>query len=195
MRRLLPTSALVLAASLALVGCSLPGGDAPNGPEEQVSEEQVSAGLDATPASGPLVSGTGYTLNAPEGWLQTDEVAGTDVVVVDQVAVDGFAANLNVVVSPAGLISLDTYETAGIAELEAYGATDIVVNDRFELDGVEVGHVSGAMSAQGMTYRSEQYAINSDDQTYILSFAFNDSVASGDRIALAETVLVTWSFD
>ncbi len=187
MRSTLRTSALAVVVALLLTGCSA----------QPQTQEDAPAVSGIAPASGPVVSGDGYSFNAPEGWEETDPsgAPGTDVIAWDANPEGDFADNVNVVISPAGLVPLDAVEAGTVQELEAVGAENITVKDRLTLNGAELTHLAASMTVQGLTYQAEQFAINSDSQTYLITFSFRESVPESERVELAESVLVTWSFD
>ena len=202
MRSPIPAAASVLlAASLLLTGCSLSTQGTPT-PTEQSTEsggtdESSSSGLDAQPATGETISGDGYTYVVPEGWAVPDQsVAGfnPDTLAANLQDTDGFADNVNVLKSPAGLVTPDVVESAGVTELESVGATDITVGDRVTIAGSESAHLSASMTSEGTTYGVEQYYVSTDDQTYIVTFSFSDSVPAADRVGIAESILVTWTW-
>lgn len=198
MRRLLPASALAVTMSLLLAGCvSAAVGDPTGTPSDPGASAQATRDEpDVAPAAGDTVTGDGYSYVIPEGWQVADASVApmSDTMAYDPADADGFADNVNVVISPSGLVPPDTLETAGAAELKSYNATDIVVEDRVSLNGDEATHMAAAMTQQGTTYLIEQFGINSDTQTYIVTFSFSETVAAADREALAMSVLVTWSF-
>jgi hypothetical protein len=203
MRSPLPTAAAVLlAASLVLTGCSFStsGSSTPAGEpsaESSAPSTQESSGLDAAPATGETITGDGYTYVVPEGWAVPDqEVAGfnPDTLAANRQDTDGFADNVNVLKSPAGLVTPDLVESAGVTELEGAGATDITVDDRVTIAGSESAHLSASMSSEGVTYGIEQYYVSTDDQTYIVTFSFSDTVTPDERRAVAESILVTWTW-
>lgn len=198
MHKILRASALIAASALLLTGCvsvTLPGGSttAPTStPTDAPPTSETPAGVSA--ASGPVISGTGYSFNAPEGWVSGNAAQGTDVVALDPQPVDGFTVNVNVVISPLGLVDLGRVESSSKQELEAYGATDVVVHDRAMLGGKEFTHVSAGMNVQGIDYLVEQFAVNSSSQTYIFTFSYPPSVTQTERVDTATSVLLTMSF-
>lgn len=203
MRSPLPTAAAVLlVASLALTGCSSPKAEPSTPTGGQSAEPSTpsapdSSGLDAAPATGETITGDGYTYVVPEGWAVPDqEVPGfsPDTLAANGQDTDGFADNVNVLKSPAGLVTPDLVESAGVTELEGAGATDITVNDRVTIAGSESAHLSASMSSEGAIYGVEQYYVSTDDQTYIVTFSFSDTVAPDERQDVAESVLVTWTW-
>lgn len=202
MRSPIPAAAsALLAASLLLTGCSLstPGAATPTEQSSESGEttEQGASGIDAEPATGETITGDGYTYVVPEGWAVPEQsVAGfdPDTLAADLQDTDGFADNVNVLKSPAGLVTPDVVESAGVSELESVGATDITVNDRVTIAGSESAHLSASMTSEGTTYGVDQYYVSTDDQTYIVTFSFSDSVSAADRVATAESILVTWTW-
>ncbi|MBT2475454.1 hypothetical protein J7E68_12955 [Microbacterium sp. ISL-103] len=201
MRSPIPAAASVLlATSLLLTGCSLstPGESTPTEQStESEAPEQGSPSLDAEPAAGETISGDGYTYVVPEGWAVPEQsVAGfdPDTLAANLQDTDGFADNVNVLKSPAGVVTPDVVESAGVKELESVGATDITVNDRVTIAGSESAHLSAALSSEGTDYGVEQYYVSTDDQTYIVTFSFSDSVSAADRVGVAESILVTWTW-
>lgn len=193
------SAAVLLLAALALGGCAAPaassGGVAEATPE--ATRTSSAATLDAEPATGDLITGDGYSYTVPEGWaVPEQEVSGfaPDTYVVDLQDADGFADNVNVIASPAGLLSADRVEEAGVSELEAAGATAIEVKDRVLVAESEAVHVTASIETAGTAYALEQYYVSDDDQTYIVTFSFSESLAAADRDAIAGSVLVTWAW-
>lgn len=151
------------------------------------------------PATGESVSGTGYSFSAPEGWTVPGDLGaefeGLDSIAANSQDADGFADNVNVVLSPAGALSAGDIEEASSAELTAAGATDVVTQDRIQVAGSEAAHLTATLSSQGADYVIEQYYVTNDDQTYVVTFSFTVTVPEGERTALAESVLATWSWE
>ena len=81
-----------------------------------------------------------------------------------------------------------------MTELEGAGATDIVVNNRVTIADSESAHLSASMTSEGTTYSVEQYYVSTDDQTYVVTFSFSDTVTPDERQAVAESILVTWTW-
>lgn len=187
MSRFLRLGATVAVAAL-LAGCSSgAGGDSAGEVED----------LDAAPAAGVQVTGDGYSYSVPEGWDVPDTdpaTIGADTLAADLTDADGFADNVNVVLSPAGAVTADQVEAAGAGELEGAGATDVEVRDRVQVAGTESAHLTGSLTAQGASYSIEQYYLTDDDQTYVVTFSFSPSVDDDDREDLAESVLASWAW-
>lgn len=179
-------AAVALAALLAfgVTGCSpaSPDKDGADGP--------------AAPATGTQITGTGYSYAAPAGWEDPGEIPGYDLdtVVVDPKDADGFSDNLNVLLSPAGLVAPELIETAGVTELEGSGAQNVTVQPRAKVDGTEAPHLSATLSENGTDYLIEQYYVSSTTQTYVVTFSFSDTVSAADRAAVIDPVLASWEF-
>lgn len=202
MRTPLPAFAgLAVAASLLLAGCSTAIPESTPSSESQGSEsqpsEEASSGLDVEPATGETITGSAYTYVAPEGWgVPTESVPGftPDTLVASLQDTDGFADNLNTLKSPAGVVTPDVVESAGVDELKGVGATEVTVNDRVTVAGSESAHLSALLTNSGTTYAVEQYYVSDDDQTFVVTFSFSDTVPADERVRLAESVLVTWTW-
>lgn len=201
MRTPIRSAALLLAAALTLTGCStlIPTAQETSGtssaPSE--SEETTANEIDAAPATGDTITGDGYSFVVPEGWADPQqEIPGfdPDSFAANMQDTDGFADNVNVLKSPAGFVSADQVETLGLKELETVGATDVAVNDRVNVAGSESPHISAAMTSDGVSYVVDQYYVSTDDQTYIVTFSFSDTVPAAERQQISESILVTWTW-
>ncbi|WP_394289552.1 hypothetical protein [Microbacterium sp.] len=181
---------LTLVALLAMTGCT---GDSAPAPEDVASAPSVS------PATGETVTGEAYTFQAPEGWGYPDEAPeGYDesMFVADLTDLDdGFTDNLNVISSPAGEITPEQVETAGIAELEAAGATDVTALDRVTAAGGESAHLTAGFTAEDISYTIDQYYLTDAGQTHIATFSFSPDVSQAERDELAASVLATWTWN
>ena len=119
---------------------------------------------------------------------------GGAAVAADLTDTDGFADNVNVVLSPAGEVSAEQVEGAGVTELENAGATDVEANDRVVVAGAESAHLSANLSASGTSYAVEQYYVTDEGQTYVVTFSFSPTVDDDQREAVAESVLASWAW-
>lgn len=186
----LPFAAFTVAASLALAGCTSPG---TSGPAEPTP---ISSAPAVEPADGDTISGTGYSFAVPEGWGDPGPIEGFDAdsLAADLDDADGFADNVNVILSPAGKVELDQVESAGPGELEGGGATDVSVEPRVTVAGEEAAHISANLASGDTSYLIEQFYVNSDDQTFIVTFSFSPDVADADRQAVTDAVLASWAW-
>ncbi|WP_405371603.1 MULTISPECIES: hypothetical protein [unclassified Microbacterium] len=191
-------TALALATSLAFAGCAS-GGTEPNTSNESAApaESSAPAAPAVEPAAGETVSGEGYSFKVPEGWGFPEDVpAGYDpsMFSADLTDADGFADNVNIITSPAGEITPEQVETAGVAELEGAGATNVTALDRVTIGGKESAHLTAGFSAEGVDYTVDQYYLTADGQTHIVTFSFSPGVGQAERDELAESVLATWTW-
>ena len=194
MTPVLPRIAVVFAAALVLAGCSVVAPPAPDTDTDTGNDAPVS---DVAPATGELVTGDGYSYNVPEDWGVPDEKpAGfdPDSFAIDLDDTDGFTDNVNVLLSPAGSITSDQVEEAGVAELEGAGATGVEARPRISVAGEESAHLTALFTQGGTSYLIDQYYPTHDGQTYVVTFSFSETVAEGDREALAESVLASWTW-
>ena len=197
-------SGLTLAASLALVGCSdssatEPSESAPAATQasEAAAAPASDAGAGAEPAAGKTIEGTGYSFVVPEGWAVpegSDAQEGVDTLAADLTDKDGFADNVNVVLSPAGEVTPDQVESKGVKELENAGAKDVTVRDRVTIAESESAHLSAVFPNNADEYQIDQYYVGHDKQTYIVTFSFSPTVSEADRDKLSASVLATWSW-
>jgi hypothetical protein len=181
MSRIVTRAAVLLAASLVLAGCTA----APQSPA-----------ITAEAAAGDVISGTGYSFAVPEDWGVPDPIAGfdPDALAADLDDTDGFADNVNVILSPAGEVTPEQVESAGVDELEGAGAKDVTVRDRVTIAGGESAHLSATLESQGVEYAIEQFYTTGDGQTYVVTFSFSPTVSQADRDALTDSVLTTWTW-
>ena len=190
----LTVSALALTVTLTLVGCAAGTSSSDSSSSSSSAPSQAST-LDAAPATGPTIEGDGYSYAVPEGWEQQDSAiaAGADTIALDMASTGDFATNVNVVLSPAGLLTADEVESFAGDELEAGGATDVEILDRVIVGGSESAHVTAALIASDVAYRIHQYYASSATQTYVITFSFSEDVVSDDdALAIAESVLASW---
>jgi hypothetical protein len=176
-------AAVALAALLALgaAGCS------PAAPTAQTHAA----------ATGAAISGTGYRYSVPDGWGEPGEIPGftPDTLAADLTDADGFSDNVNVLLSPAGLVDVETVETAGVAELEGIGAKNVTAQPRVSVDGAEAAHLTAALVQDDVTYLIDQFYVSDANQTYVITFSFSDTVPDAERDAITGSVLASWTFD
>jgi hypothetical protein len=191
---------LAAALSLGLAGCFSPSPSAPSaaspdsGETTPPTQESAPPALAADPAIGVILNGTGYSVNAPEGWtVPADAPTAADIFAVSVPDAEGFYSTVNVLLAPANDDSADTREIRGVAYLEGLGATDVQIRPRVAIAGVESVHITAdRTSSSGLDYRSEQYVVTSSGLDYTVTFVFNVAAPQADREALAESVLASW---
>lgn len=196
----LAVTAAALATALTLAGCSATTGtttpvDPSGGAAPSAAPTAAQSGA-PEPAGGSTITGTGYEYSVPEGWGDPGEVSGfsPDSIAADLTDDDGFADNVNVILSPAGLVTPEQVESAGVGELQSAGATDVTVDPRVEVGGSESAHLSATFSSGGASYLIEQYYVSDAAQTYVVTFSFSPTVSTADRAAVTDPVLASWTF-
>lgn len=190
-KKTIAAASLILAASLLLAGCG--GADSPEG-----SGGPAESGSSQPAATGDTITGTGYTYNVPEGWGEPEQsIPGftPDSLAADLTDTDGFADNINVILSPAGEVTAEQVETAGVAELEGAGYGDVTIEDRVQVAGSEAAHLSATLTQGDTTSAMNQFYVNADGQTYIVTFSYNVDVSDADRAAVYDAVLASWAWD
>jgi hypothetical protein len=183
------------ALTFTLTGCFSPSPSAPTTEESAPpTEESAPPAISVEPATGELITGTGYSFNAPEGWVvPPDAPPQADVYVIDATDTTGFIDTVNVIPGPAPDQTSDEIEETAVAYLEGViGATEVEVRPRVTIGGTESVHISAQLSRSGTTYWTEQYLPIDSGIAFTTTFSFGETVAQGDRETLAESVLVTW---
>jgi hypothetical protein len=185
---------VAVAAVLACAGCAGSSSDEGSSSESTAKTSQAPA---VAAATGPQISGTGYTYNVPEGWDRPEQdIPGLDL---DSLAAalgddDGFTDNVNVILSPAGELSAEDAEAGAEDELTAAGATDVTVNDRASVAGSDVAHVTSGMSSNGNDYTIEQFVPSNDGQAFVVTFSFSPSLTAQERAAVTDATLASWTW-
>jgi hypothetical protein len=188
MRRLLVSAILALGLVTMTVGCA--SGGAP------VSESTPAPPL-AEAATGPTITGDGYSYSVPEGWAEpTEPIPGfdPDSLAFDEADADGFSDNVNVILSPSGEVTTEQVETLGVDELENAGASDVTVLDRVQIAGAESAHLAAGTSSGEIEYLIDQFYPTHDGQTYVVTFSFSPTVTQADRDEVTSSVLASWAW-
>jgi hypothetical protein len=199
MRKLAQVTTAMVLATLVLSGC---GADAGDGDETDGDPTATpSAPLAATdwgrPATGPVITGTGYTYRVPKTWgdvtARAKKVqASSDSAASEKAATDGFADNISV-----GYQSTD----ATLAELEAVLPAKLrsLVKKldtlpHVTIDGVEALHHRGLAQSAGTTYFLEQFAVLRDGRVAIINFSLGQSLPVAEREAMVASVMASWTW-
>jgi hypothetical protein len=179
----------------AVLGFTLAGCFSTSSPPP-TEEESAPPAISAEPATGELITGTGYSLNAPEGWaVPPDAPPSADIfVVAEEADAAGFIDSVNVLLGRASGEPLTAIETNGVAYLEGVGGTEVQVRPRVTVAGTESAHLSAQLSRSGISYWTEQYLVIEAGIAYTVTFSFGETVSLEDREALAESVLATWTW-
>jgi len=154
------------------------------------------AAISAAPATGILITGTGYSFRAPAGWTPPQRPEQADAYAISaQPDVSGFYDTLNVLVGPTTTDTLDEQQRNAAQYLEqAVGATQVKIRPRVEIAGEEGVHISSLQSHHGTTEWSEQYAVEHDGTGFTITLDFHENESQTDREALADSVLASWSW-
>ncbi len=180
--------AAVLVIALSCGGCS--------GLSSTETDSSASKSRELGPAAnGPKIRGTGYVYNVPKGWgLPPQDVpeVEADSHVFNLRDTDGFADNVNVVLSPSPEASVGELEGALPGELAAMGFEDVTVAERVTVAGEETAHVSGRTLSNGKGYQVEQFYLHHDDDAVVVTFSFSRSVKMRARTKVTDAVLASW---
>lgn len=160
--------------------------------EVTAEEATAQATQDAASANGEMVTGTGYSYALPEGWVSDSSInAAADSAAYDPNATT-FASNINVIVSP-GEVGAQVHEDS-VSSLVEMGATDAAVQDRVMVGGVESAHLAGTVDSNGESISLHQFAPAYDGSTYITTITFASDLSEGERQAIIDTILGSWTW-
>lgn len=191
------SAAVVVVVIAAAASCSTSTADiAEDAPDPTAAETTVAPAPPSTFPDGFTVTGDDYSFMTPDGWGTPDVDApeGVDRFALDLTDRDGFADNVNVVLSPLGEVPLVSAIPLAQREFEQMGM-EITVRDRLVVAGSEAGQLSGTFDEDGAQYVVEQFYVPHDGQTFIITFSFSSTVGRADREAFAESVLATWRWE
>lgn len=162
-----------------------------------LSESASPSASDTAEAGGTTIDGTGYSFEMPKGWHEQTKrfqainpqvdraAASTDVSV-------GYADNVNVIrTENLPEMTADQAEKALVAEVKRV-ATDVEVQPRREIDGVESLHITGRTTVAKVKVRTEQFASYVDKTWYIITFSFSPKTPDAERQQQTESILDSW---
>lgn len=154
--------------------------------------------LTVAPATGLLITGTGYTFHAPTGWtLPQHAVQGDEDSYAISAKADakGFYDTINVILGDPVTDPLDVFEQGSVEYLEqAQAATHVEIRPRVTVAGTVAVHMSSLQTHQGHAAWAEQFRVTRDGTGYTMTFDFDPSESQAAREALAESVLASWSW-
>ncbi len=198
--------ALVL--STALLGSAACGGSSPidrtpgdpvahssdSAKKQTKQKKQKKQAPQATqPAPGFL--GDGYGFDTPRGWQDATArfralQPTIDLAVVETEVADGYADNVNVIVSPwTG--SIGALQEQGLAELASV-ADDSRSLGRVTIAGVRAGHVLSSITFGKMVVASEQFFALADGRATIITFSVDRAKSDAQRRRTVAAVLDSW---
>ena len=154
------------------------------------------AALTVAPATGIVLTGTGYSFHAPAGWKLPTRAVNADAYAISaKPDANGIYDTVNVLLGSPNSDTLDDQEENAAAYLEQVkGATQVRIMPRVEIAN-EVGlHISSLSHLHGVIQWSEQYAAVHGETGFTITFAFNKSESQATRDAVAESVLASWAW-
>jgi hypothetical protein len=195
-RTSLAAAGIAAALAVGLIGCS---STAPSESDVEVTEPTAAAPtaseISTDPATGDLITGSGYSFNAPAGWTAPpDAAARADVYLINPEPDESdFIDTMSVLFGPENGDTPDEIEVNGVAYLEqVVGATEVQVGPRVLVAGSEALHFSALLTSSGISYWTEQYLVTSAGIVFTVTFSFGEAVPQPDRESLAQSVLATW---
>jgi hypothetical protein len=198
-------AALAVVSTLTLAGCGGSDDDSDDAPDTSSSSaasdapddsNDEAADSDASPATGDVITADSFSFNAPAGWTDAKELfPAAAAVAADRQDTDGFSDNINVISDPTVVgADLDALESSAEKVLTGANAKDVEVEDPYTIDGEEAARISAVLEQNGVSYHTEQFAVDHDGKGYVVTFSFSDSVSDDDRDKLAESVIATWKW-
>ncbi|MCL8253122.1 hypothetical protein AERO_17185 [Aeromicrobium fastidiosum] len=199
-------AALAIVSSLTLAGCGGSDGGSDDSSDNDSSssattdapddDTDTDSGSDVAPATGDVISGTGFSFNAPEGWTDAKDVLPSALAVAaNRSDADGFSDNINVIEDKTIVdVDRDDLEAAVKRVLEGVNAQDVTIKDPVDVAGEEAVTVAAVLEQNGTKYRTEQFAVSHDGKGYVVTFSFSDTVSEDDREDLTDSVLETWKW-
>jgi hypothetical protein len=200
MKKLARVTTVLMLAAAVLAGC---GGDDQRSDDPQAGDPSTATAdtVEETdwgkPATGPVISGDGYTYRAPQGWGDVTKGARSVQSMVDSAASEkaatgGFAENVTVGFQSSGA-SLDQLEEAVPARLGSM-VKDLETLPRVTIDGVESLHFRGPAVSAGTKYFLEQLDVVEDDRIAIIIFSFSRDLPARKRDVIVSTVMASWKW-
>lgn len=189
----LAVASVFVVLSLVFTGCSITG----SASESTGSSASPDTERDERPAAGETITGFEYSYVVPDGWGEPTTAASSpapDSVAANLEDTDDFPDNVSVFALDSGKAETSLVERVQVDQLKAFGATGVTVNDRVTVAGSESPHLTITGTEQGKSFIAEQYYVSTDDQTYIVTFAFSETVGSAERVKIADSVLATWKW-
>lgn len=181
-RRRAGSAATIVVASILLGGC--------------VIVPSASSTSGASPATGPELSGTGYTLHLPRGWTQQDThgLPGLDALALSDTITDGVKPSLNIMDAPSKHVPDADAQTVGRDELDQEGYTTITLGAPVEVAGHNAVHLSGRRTVSGTALAEELFVVSSRTKTFLVVFTMPGSVNDRQLTQLTDSVLGTWAW-
>jgi hypothetical protein len=142
-------------------------------------------GDDGGGESGGGLKGTGYTLDAPDGWRDGTEEAKTGAINFDLVVLgerrDDFTANVNILREEPGTeVELGQLKEAYRPQLENLGATDIQAGEDIRVDGEQALVHDYRIGQQGRKLRGRQVALPRDGGVYTITLTSTEDGFEAD---------------
>jgi hypothetical protein len=168
---------LLAASALLLTGCSGGDGDDKGAPDAEESSTTITS--------------QGFTYAVPGDWAekQDDNYLSAAAKTGDD---DGFADNLNVGNMSDVVMDLSQAEDSAKSELVDLGDTDVTIEERTKVGGIEAAHISANATAQGATYRLDEYLALVDDVGYVVTYNTSPDLSDADRAAVIDPILASF---
>jgi hypothetical protein len=192
-----PSSTMTATASPSARGTE---GGAPDGTTEPTAAPPWQH---AKPADGRTFRGQGFSFRAPKGWTDETEKAQQLNQLVDLAAAaapdrSGFATNVNVVVSDAGVEDPSDDQlrqiSAAIKSRLSTLVPELTVNPLTQLDGRPTLDHEGPATKQGMPYYIHQYVAFDAGNAYTVTFSFSRESKPAQRQQVIDQILASWSW-
>lgn len=197
-----PLVTLALVSCLALTACSAPsGGTSSAPPASSASPNSASATSAATVTSAPAdtgarLSGDGYTLTLPRGWVDATAAFKEIQTAVDTGGKDStdksaFADNVNVVVQDSAEYPLEQLKQQLTQQMQSAGSTNIEFKQNVQLDGTTALQV-WSVTKVAKNAHTIQFLAFARQKIYVLTVSTDLSRLKADD--LAQSVVSGWAW-
>lgn len=192
-----PLVTLALVSCLALTACSAPSGGTSSAPPASSASPNSATATSAPADTGARrLSGDGYTLTLPRGWVDATAAFKEIQTAVDTGGKDStdksaFADNVNVVVQDSAEYPLEQLKQQLTQQMQSAGSTNIEFKQNVQLDGTTALQV-WSVTKVAKNAHTIQFLAFARQKIYVLTVSTDLSRLKADD--LAQSVVSGWAW-
>jgi hypothetical protein len=191
-----PLVTLALVSCLALTACSAPSGGTSSAPPASSASPNSASATSAPADTGARLSGDGYTLTLPRGWVDATAAFKEIQTAVDTGGKDStdksaFADNVNVVVQDSAEYPLEQLKQQLTQQMQSAGSTNIEFKQNVQLDGTTALQV-WSVTKVAKNAHTIQFLAFARQKIYVLTVSTDLSRLKADD--LAQSVVSGWAW-